>query len=246
LLSRETMTEAKQNDQPDPFLEIRDTPIYFQEDWQTGIGGGLWSTGHAMALYAKSDHAFRSIRELYKQHKKNAFDGLSLLELGSGNGFLSICFLALGQNMLVDLVVTDTREHLDLIRQTFRANSHISTSKTAKKSTRVRILEHVWGQFDTTDEETSLAITPASFDLIIGSDLAYRPDLHDPLIASLLHFSHSETVILLGVTMVDTGPEFFDKLIAAGFRYERLADALLEETYRGRTFGIFVISRSLE
>ena len=28
-----------------PFITIDGTPIYFSEDWDTGIGGGLWSTG---------------------------------------------------------------------------------------------------------------------------------------------------------------------------------------------------------
>ena len=27
------------------FLQINGIPIYFNEDWGTGIGGGLWTTG---------------------------------------------------------------------------------------------------------------------------------------------------------------------------------------------------------
>ena len=29
----------------DEFLQINGIPIYFNEDWGTGIGGGLWTTG---------------------------------------------------------------------------------------------------------------------------------------------------------------------------------------------------------
>ena len=73
------------------FLRINNTPVYFQEDWDTGIGGGLWSTGLAFARYLEHhpQHALSSLDALHKTNK------LSLLELGSGNGFLAICMLAL-------------------------------------------------------------------------------------------------------------------------------------------------------
>ena len=81
------------------------------------------------------------------------------------------------------------------------------------------------------------------YDFIFGSDLAYRDHLHDPLISSFLQLSHKFTIILIGVTMNDTRPVFFDKLTAAGFLYERLADHFLEGAFRGGNFGIFVITR---
>ena len=43
--------------------------------------------------------------------------------------------------------------------------------------------------------------------------------------------------------MTDTQPVFFDKLTKAGFRYEKLADHLLEKEFRGSNFGIFAIQR---
>ena len=37
-------------DEPNkPLLTINNIPIHFSDDWNTGIGGGLWSTGWAMA-----------------------------------------------------------------------------------------------------------------------------------------------------------------------------------------------------
>jgi len=81
------------------------------------------------------------------------------------------------------------------------------------------------------------------YDFIFGSDLAYRDYLHDPLISSLLQLSHQHTICLIGVTMSDTRPVFFDKLTEAGFLYQRLADHYLEGHFRGGTFGIFVIMR---
>ena len=38
------MSEQQQQEdqQQEPFVYIQTTPIYFQQDWNTGIGGGLW------------------------------------------------------------------------------------------------------------------------------------------------------------------------------------------------------------
>jgi len=56
-------------------------------------------------------------------------DAETALELGSGNGFLSVCFLASLQQQqskrMKELVITDLQEHLPLIRRTLNANRHI-------------------------------------------------------------------------------------------------------------------------
>jgi len=44
------MSESESDDSTrspgeEAFLTINDVPIYFNEDWGTGIGGGLWTTG---------------------------------------------------------------------------------------------------------------------------------------------------------------------------------------------------------
>jgi hypothetical protein len=109
-------------------------------------------------------------------------------------------------------------------------------------------VEHHWGEFEQNtvgDDslEAQLRQGRYKFDVIVGSDVAYRDDLYEPLIASLLQYSHSETISLIGVTMNDTKPAFFHKLREAGFRYERLADHLMDPQFRGNTFGIFVIQK---
>ena len=43
--------------------------------------------------------------------------------------------------------------------------------------------------------------------------------------------------------MMDTQPRFFDSLLLAGFRYEKLSDHLLEREFRGTNFGIIAIQR---
>lgn len=210
----------------------------------TGIGGGLWSTGLAFARYLQHhpDHALRSLDALANNNKRK----LSLLELGSGNGFLAICFLALAGDYWEELVITDVESHLELIQKTLDANSHLLQNDFS-----VTLMEHKWGEFDepvdSREEKTirdRVKDGSFKFDVIIGSDVAYREFLYDPLIASLDRFSHDRTVALIGVTMNDTKPLFFHKLRKAGFRYERLADWLMEPEFRGNTFGIFVIQRN--
>jgi len=258
--SQFTMTTASQ----EPFLVIQspnrtpgsDIPIYFKDDWDTGIGGGLWSTGLAFAKYLTTHHAAQNLQQLAAG--KEDQEGLSVLELGSGNSFLSVVFLGLthqleqlratndpGPTILKDLVITDLEDHLPLMKKILDANAHITISEKA----RVRILEHKWGEFlppSGNQQELSLEAQVQQgsykFDLIMGSDVAYHNDLHDILIASLLQYSHAKTQILIGVTMLDTKARFFDKLHDAGFTYSKLADHLLEPNFWGRTFGIFISS----
>lgn len=235
--------------QEEPFLSIRgdektEVPIYFQEDWQQGIGGGLWSTGLAFSKYLTTAHAASNL---------SSKSDLSILELGSGNGLLSVCLLALAkacrhreEAIIKDLVVTDLADHLPLIQKTLDANQHLVASAVNK--TKIHVLEHDWGKFAEEEmEEGSLATQVQSgqhkFDLIIGSDVAYHADLYDILIASLRQYSHANTTILIGVTMNDTKPEFFSKLHKAGFQYTKFSDHLLDKDFRGRTFGIFSIKK---
>jgi predicted nicotinamide N-methyase len=251
-----------------PFLKIGDTQVYFSEDWATGIGGGLWSTGLAMARYFGTPHAASTIQRLQSQKRKKDGLGLSVLELGSGNGFLSVCLLALARDSFANLVVTDFEDHLSMIRQTLAANSHItqadkSSNNNGKAEVPVHVMEHMWGEFpsptvsaidaesaDANETYESMSLPDRvhqgkhKFDLIIGSDVAYRKELYDPLISSLLQFCHAQTVCLIGMTMADTTPSFFTLLTKAGFVYERFADHLLHPEFRGgKTFGVFVIRK---
>ena len=260
-----TMEEKPQA--TEAFLTIHDTPVYFQEDWDTGIGGGLWSTGLAMGKYLEINAT--SVRTWMEQGWGGGHKRLSVLELGSGNGFLSVCMMALARDLISELVVTDLEDHLDLIQQTFDANPHLLLSdrnydEGEDKAQKVSIVKHEWGKFTQEEEEeeeeeeegegeSTSATSRASkvherslraqFDLILGSDVAYHHDLYDILITSLQRFSHDRTVSLIGVTMNDTKPLFFAKLRNAGFQYERLADHLLPTDFRGTTFGIFAIRK---
>lgn len=242
----------KQASTRQPFMTIGETSVYFCEDWATGIGGGLWSTGLALARYFTTDHAAACIKSLRKQKGER----LSVLELGSGNGFLSVVLLALAHESMENLVVTDNAEHVPMMRETIANNSHILANQA--NAVEIRVLEHLWGEFqpesslDTAATDKSDSLTDRvqqgthQFDLIIGSDLAYRKELYDPLIASLKQYSHGKTVTLIGITMADTTPSFFDRLTKAGLVYEKFAPHLVDPEFRGNTFGVFMIQRRQE
>ena len=219
------------------FLHARGVPVYFSEDWRTGIGGGLWSTGRMMAEFLASDYARRLMLDL--SHDR----GLQVLELGSGNGLLSACLMALASDCIKQLVVTDLSDHLDLIRQTIASNPHIIDPMDASK---VIVMEHEWGHFSVRNEDTSreaqVQQAKCTFDCLVGSDVAYHPSLYKPLIASLQAFFHEYSVAILGFTMLDTSKDFFDMLRLAGFSYERIPDALIQsKEFRGSTFGLFIV-----
>mmetsp|Transcript_13406 Transcript_13406/g.29116 ORF Transcript_13406/g.29116 Transcript_13406/m.29116 type:complete len:297 (+) Transcript_13406:52-942(+) len=295
------MSDNDDGDANEAFLIIKDIPIHFSEDWNTGIGGGLWSTGLAMSKYFEQ-HAddvvdnlqclarMKYLRESQQRSNGQQNDdgishreGISAMELGSGNGFLSVCLLALAAHqskLLKELVVTDLADHLALMATTLKANPHVwdqlavieprdgidGDNEIEKKydgrlsqthsvddegrpsSTSVIVAEHMWGEFPSNkttkcNESENHNIHNEKYDFIFGTDLAYRNSLHKPLIASLVQFSHQHTLCLIGITMTDTQPVFFDLLTKAGFRYEKLADHLLEREFRGSNFGIVAIQR---
>ena len=254
--SQEQPVQSSSSDDQDDlplYITIHGIPIYFGEDWTTGIGGGLWSTGKALAQYANTPHAQGQLRQLVQRRKRRNNHPLTILELGSGNGLLAACWLALCQSIdcPVHVYVTDTADHLPLIQQTMDANPHLWKNNN---NTQVFVREHTWGDFANIHDPESSS-WPDSFDIILGSDVAYHERLYRPLLASLDRFMpppanndnnkhhHPSTLLLLGCTMNDTTPEFFDLLQDTGFRYQLLQHDLLPAELQGNVFGVFLVQR---
>lgn len=220
-------------------MTIHNVPLYFAEDWQSGrIGGGLWSTGLALARYFGTEGAVDNLKRLCSENN----GVISVLELGSGNGFLAVCLAAVAaahpNDIKMDLVVTDTADHLRQIEETLALNKD-----TTRHIEHICVKEHMWGCFpEEVDERNVGCRTTTKYDLIVGSDVAYREDLYDPLIKSLKHYSHAKTVSLIGVTMADTTPAFFERLQEENFFFRKFADHLLDDEFRGgTTFAIFAM-----
>ena len=248
-----------------PFLEVNGRSIFFDEDWDIGIGGGLWSTGLAMSKYFASHVSsiredLQSLKHSCRTRNKIDGDGITAIELGSGNGLLSACFASVAEGLLSELAVTDMKDHLSLMEQTFILNQeslqwkkeNVATARNANETTesdkiqatgyllnspmKLIIAEHNWGEF------SSMAFGDnKKFDFIFGSDVAYKNT--KPLLRTLVELSHENTLILIGSTIIDSKPQFFKDLVKAGFRYERLTDHLLEKNFQGSTFGIFAIQQ---
>jgi len=145
-----------------PLLVVNDSiTVHFDEDWDVGIGGGLWSTGLALAHYFVDHSSFITSTKLFKK------DRMKIVELGSGNGFLSVVLAAvlLDKRCCLDaeLYVTDLRDHLELIRRTIRENKHIVSSDEINRADRinVKVAEYSWGM-NAIDAESD------KFDFIFG------------------------------------------------------------------------------
>jgi hypothetical protein len=77
---------------PEPQQE-QENHIHFTQDWDVGLGGGVWSTGLAMAKYFQQHAAEIHLDLIHLSlSKKRDEQKLYALELGSGNGYLSCCF----------------------------------------------------------------------------------------------------------------------------------------------------------
>lgn len=247
-----------------PFLQAKNNKsIFFDENWDVGIGGGLWSNGLSLSKYfIEHSDLVRKNMEGIIATKSTDRNKIRAIELGSGNGLLSCCLAAVVGDLIDSLYVTDLEDHLELMRQTVLANPHIVTlqeedenlnhslnqinegnDKNEMKhdvnddSVKCHVMECDWGKAISTGPLAD------KFDFIFGSDVAYRDYLHEPLTSTLLQLSGKHTISIIGVTMTDTKPKFFTSLWEAGFRYERIPDHLMAEEFRGTTFGLFVIQK---
>mmetsp|Transcript_14494 Transcript_14494/g.26826 ORF Transcript_14494/g.26826 Transcript_14494/m.26826 type:complete len:206 (-) Transcript_14494:98-715(-) len=188
--------------------------ITFTPDWSPGLGGGVWSTAVLLTNYFQT-HPQTFTKMLSKK---------SALELGSGNGYLSVVLSTVVKDL--NITCTDTPSHLPLISKTFSENS-LSSSP----SRTITVSSLLWGA------ET----LPSTFDFIFGTDVVYRPHLYLPFLSCLKsHLSPLGTAII-GICMTDTTSGFFEECKRANFRYQRVSDSKGCDGMKGVTFSLYVI-----
>ena len=156
------------------------------------------------------------------------------MELGSGNGYLGCVLAAVTDGSTFPVVITDVGEHLALMRSTVARNE--GTVKDC--ASRVQVEELLWGNGNGGTKERL-----GTFDLIFGTDVAYRDYLHAPLIETIDELLAPGGTCILGISLCDTTPSFFDKLEEKGFRYEKVNDELIDPKFRGDMFALIVIER---
>ncbi|CAM9518721.1 unnamed protein product, partial [Chrysoparadoxa australica] len=156
-------------------------------DWDVGIGGGLWSTGVQLVEH------FAMFPNLYLSILK----GKRVLELGSGTGLVGLAATAFDP---CEVAITDLASHLDIIAVNLERNK---ANGIIPDSCIVKVQKYDWGEALEAGED-------AAYDVILGTDVAYYDCLHKPLIQTLRKCSSPHTLIILGVTRLDTGGDFFD------------------------------------
>lgn len=125
--------------------------------------------------------------------------------------------LSLATNALFkpqEIVVTDQKDHLDLIERNICAN-------IAKMKAPIRVQEFNWlkdKETKNTDSKVK-ALCALPFDVVVGTDVAYCQELYGPVVHALCRLSGPHSLILLGVTRTDTNPRFFQLLQEEGFDY---------------------------
>jgi predicted nicotinamide N-methyase len=137
-------------------------------------------------------------------------DVTRVLELGSGTGLCGIAVAMLRPE--VEVVVTDQASHLNLIRQNVSLNP----------VSNVRVEELDW-------------LNPSKlghFDLIIGSDLVYSPELYAPLAETLsLTASPDSQIYICNEERVKTDLQFYKVAETKGWTFTRLPQDMLDKEY---------------
>ncbi|XP_078287857.1 EEF1A lysine methyltransferase 3-like [Rhinoraja longicauda] len=119
----------------------------------------------------------------YFEEERITFTGQKVMELGSGTGIVGILAILLGG----EVTLTDQPEVLGQIEHNVARNVPPSVTP------RPRVAALSWGE----DQDRF----PKDYDVILGSDIAYRPRTFEPLLKTLLHLSHGRTVMYLSSIM---------------------------------------------
>ena len=193
-------------------------------DWGVGIGGGLWTTGEHLCLTSGARAQLCALAA-----------GRSVLELGSGTGLVGLFLAALLHRARASprcVHVTDRADHVPIMRENVARNALLLRAPASPSAPAGGVVagECEWGREAYPELEGG-----APFDLVIGTDVAYSPELHAPLITTLRAVCGAATVVLLGVTRSDTPPSFFAALGRAGFGYHLISAQ--------GDFGLFRVAR---
>lgn len=167
-------------------------------------GGWIWQAAYCLE---------RTLRAQY-----SGWEDRTILELGSGTGWLALRLAALGASV----VATDRASRLQLLRR----NVLLTQAKFAgaEQDLNVRVCELEWGN----PTEQPLG----DFDLIIGSDLLYHAEVHDKLLAELESRLKPATTAVIAFEERNPGAEgkFLDSAKALGLEVALVDTQLIEQS----------------
>lgn len=119
--------------------------------------------------------------------------------------------LCLASSPLLDIaqvIVTDQKDHMDFLCRNAERN-------LGKMHSALAVAEFDWLR----GKDGTKNLEPLTFDVIVGTDVAYCKELYKPVVMALDAVAGPASLIILGVTRTDTGPLFFQYLHCAGFDY---------------------------
>ncbi|KAI9915506.1 hypothetical protein PsorP6_006983 [Peronosclerospora sorghi] len=215
--------------QVDDDAEPSEKRLEFECDWTPGIGGSIWTSGQVLVVHLQAQRA------VYRP----LFNGARVVELGSGTGYVGLMVAACYAASHVYL--TDLETHLHGLRRNVERNA-----KAIRADVQVHVTELCWGS---SEQETSLlemtmdGTDAPQVDVILGTDVAYREELYDPLLHTINRLATWRTLILLGLNRADTKLKFFHKLEQTGFEYYKISESNLVRERWSREFGLFEIRR---
>jgi predicted nicotinamide N-methyase len=133
-----------------------------------GIGGTIWDAALVLISFLEKNR-----EQIFGR------PGMRVLELGSGTGVLGLAAAKIGGENIAQVCITDIGQHLDLINRNLELNSELTE--------KVSVCNLDWFAPESL----------GSFDVILGSDLTYAPQLYRPLMETIdMHYSESTLLLM--------------------------------------------------
>lgn len=167
----------------------------------------VWDAGVVLAA-----HVFNAYGKNAGQRPR-----LRCLDLGAGTGIVGLACAVSG--VFERVVLTDMPTVVPLLER--NANSHATLTSTRGGGT-VKVLPMSWED----DAMLRSAMAHGPFDLLVGGDVLYRPQVVPPLLYALRHLAGPQTTVLLAASLQhspDTITLFASAAQGAGFCVERLS-----------------------
>ena len=144
-------------------------------------GLDLWPTTDVL-LERLQQQLLPSLQQERQRQFGSTRDPLRVLELGAGCGVLGISLAAMGEQVVLTDIDLAFGESTDSTLRHLEANVALNSDIVGK---RAEVRRLAWGD----DEDITEVAKLGPFDLIVGCDLVYDPDLHVPLLQTLRQLS---------------------------------------------------------
>ena len=144
-------------------------------------GLDLWPTTDVL-LERLQQQLLPSLQQERQRQFGSTRDPLRVLELGAGCGVLGISLAAMGEQVVLTDIDLAFGESTDSTLRHLEANVALNRDIVGK---RAEVRRLAWGD----DEDITEVAKLGPFDLIVGCDLVYDPDLHVPLLQTLRQLS---------------------------------------------------------